>query len=191
MRSHLFPFRTEKLSSLTPMVLRFSRGRVGSRLFKVRSKGLTFFCACTFAVSSWKTIADPSGRDEAAVFISYIFCETRSGCMSTRRYSCGRRVGAMKCDGIWSSAVSIITIHSVWTGGYSCCLPRCRTIRTKGLGRQMQGATRLPLSEKVGPVRTSGWFCSACVSRTRAAVWRKYWLWQGRNWCRLAVDSYS
>ena len=43
MRSHLFPFRTEKLSSLTPMVLRFSRGRVGSRLFKVRSKDLTFF----------------------------------------------------------------------------------------------------------------------------------------------------
>ena len=35
MRFHLFPFRTEKLSSLTPMVLRFSRGRVGSRLFKV------------------------------------------------------------------------------------------------------------------------------------------------------------
>ena len=44
MRFHLFPFRTEKLSSLTPMVLRLSRGRVGSRLFKVRSKGLTFFC---------------------------------------------------------------------------------------------------------------------------------------------------
>ena len=43
MRFHLFPFRTEKLSSLTPMVLRFSRGRVGSRLFKVRSLGLTFF----------------------------------------------------------------------------------------------------------------------------------------------------
>ena len=35
MRFHLFPFRTEKLSSLTPMVLRLSRGRVGSRLFKV------------------------------------------------------------------------------------------------------------------------------------------------------------
>ena len=44
MRFHLFPFRTEKLSSLTPMVLRFSRGRVGSRLFKVRSYDLTFFC---------------------------------------------------------------------------------------------------------------------------------------------------
>ena len=47
MRFHLFPFRTEKLSSLTPMVLRLSRGRVGSRLFKVRSKGLTFFFVCT------------------------------------------------------------------------------------------------------------------------------------------------
>ena len=45
MRFHLFPFRTEKLSSLTPMVLRFSRGRVGSRLFKVRSLDLTFFYA--------------------------------------------------------------------------------------------------------------------------------------------------
>ena len=43
MRSHLFPFRTEKLSSLTPMVLRFSRGRVGSRLFKpVPDKGAGF-----------------------------------------------------------------------------------------------------------------------------------------------------
>ena len=49
MRFHLFPFRTEKLSSLTPMVLRFSRGRVGSRLFKVRSQDLTFFCACRSA----------------------------------------------------------------------------------------------------------------------------------------------
>ncbi len=30
------------------MVLRFSRGRVGSRLFKVRLKGLTFFCLCMY-----------------------------------------------------------------------------------------------------------------------------------------------
>ena len=43
---HLFPFRTEKLSPLTPMVLRLSRGRVGSRLFKVRSIGSDLFlCA--------------------------------------------------------------------------------------------------------------------------------------------------
>ena len=42
-RIHLFPFRTEQLSSLTPMVLRHARGRVGSRLFKVRPNGLTFF----------------------------------------------------------------------------------------------------------------------------------------------------
>ena len=43
MRFHLFPFRTEKLSSLTPMVLRFFRGRVGSRLFKVRSSRSDLF----------------------------------------------------------------------------------------------------------------------------------------------------
>ena len=43
MRFHLFPFRTEKLSSLTPMVLRFARGRVGSRLFKVRSNRSDLF----------------------------------------------------------------------------------------------------------------------------------------------------
>ena len=30
------------------MVLRLSRGRVGSRLFKVRSKGLTFFCVVSY-----------------------------------------------------------------------------------------------------------------------------------------------
>ena len=42
-RFHLFPFRTEKLSSLTPMVLRFFRGRVGSRLFKTSPIGLVFF----------------------------------------------------------------------------------------------------------------------------------------------------
>ena len=45
---HLFPFRTEKLSLVTPMVLRNS-GRVGSRRFRRRgsqSKRLTpFFCA--------------------------------------------------------------------------------------------------------------------------------------------------
>ena len=48
MRFHLFPFRTEKLSSLTPMVLRFSRGRVGSRLFKPIHYGLAFFCLYTY-----------------------------------------------------------------------------------------------------------------------------------------------
>ena len=51
-RFHLFPFRTEKLSSLTPMVLHLSCGRVGSRLFKVRSQGLTFFCC----FSAWKGV---------------------------------------------------------------------------------------------------------------------------------------
>ena len=49
MRFHLFPFRTEKLSSLAPMVLRFSRGRVGSRLFKPNSiSGFGFFFCIIF-----------------------------------------------------------------------------------------------------------------------------------------------
>ena len=61
MRFHLFPFRTEKLSSLTPMVLRLSRGRVGSRLFKVRSKGLTFFFVCT----CWNLRGVQVGREGA------------------------------------------------------------------------------------------------------------------------------
>ena len=54
MRFHLFPFRTEKLSSLTPMVLRSSRGRVGSRLFKPIHYGLAFllylYSYCIIAV---------------------------------------------------------------------------------------------------------------------------------------------
>ena len=45
-RSHLFPFRTEKLSSLSPMVLNF--GRVGSRRFQgpTSLRLDPFFCLC-------------------------------------------------------------------------------------------------------------------------------------------------
>ena len=45
-RSHLFPFRTEKLSSLSPMVLNF--GRVGSRRFQesISTRLAPFFCLC-------------------------------------------------------------------------------------------------------------------------------------------------
>ena len=45
-RFHLFPFRTEKLSSLTPMVLHLSCGRVGSRLFKPDSEKESGFFLC-------------------------------------------------------------------------------------------------------------------------------------------------
>ena len=53
-RFHLFPFRTEKLSFATPMVLRTS-GRVGSRRFTESleiaiSRG--FFCARSLHASS-------------------------------------------------------------------------------------------------------------------------------------------
>ena len=45
-RSHLFPFRTEKLSSLSPMVLNF--GRVGSRRFQesISTRLTPFLCLC-------------------------------------------------------------------------------------------------------------------------------------------------
>ena len=50
-RSHLFPFRTEKLSSLAPMVLQC--GRVGSRLLLSGSldyeSSRGFFCHADFA----------------------------------------------------------------------------------------------------------------------------------------------
>ena len=52
-RSHLFPFRTEKLSSLAPMVLQC--GRVGSRLLLSRASDferfLRLFCFPTVLLS--------------------------------------------------------------------------------------------------------------------------------------------
>ena len=78
-RSHLFPFRTEKLSSLSPMVLNF--GRVGSRRFQgpTSLRLDPFFCLCgamaveTLRATSaivrqcvWKTPQSEAGvtRDE-------------------------------------------------------------------------------------------------------------------------------
>ena len=53
-RSHLFPFRTEKLSSLAPMVLQC--GRVGSRLLLSRASDferfLRLFCFPTVLLSN-------------------------------------------------------------------------------------------------------------------------------------------
>ena len=54
-RSHLFPFRTEKLSSLAPMVLQC--GRVGSRLLSISEASITkvveaFLFSCSFAFLS-------------------------------------------------------------------------------------------------------------------------------------------
>ncbi|WP_373130215.1 hypothetical protein, partial [Alistipes finegoldii] len=71
-----------------------------------------FFVLVILLSASEKRSLTLRGGTKPLFFISYIFYEIRTGCMSTRRYSCGRRAGAMKCDGIWSSAVSIITVHS-------------------------------------------------------------------------------
>ena len=54
---HLFPFRTEKLSPVTPMVLRNS-GRVGSRRFQAESftttvVRLSFFCSTSLYLISF------------------------------------------------------------------------------------------------------------------------------------------
>ena len=54
---HLFPFRTEKLSLVTPMVLRNS-GRVGSRRFRERMKaGSTIVEPAFFFLDLDKTIS--------------------------------------------------------------------------------------------------------------------------------------
>ena len=56
---HLFPFRTEKLSPITPMVLRKS-GRVGSRRFRKRRdsvpKGIGSFFVYKLSIVIVKTL---------------------------------------------------------------------------------------------------------------------------------------
>ena len=75
MRSHLFPFRTEKLSSLTPMVLRYARGRVGSRLFKPdpdTGSGFLFLgCVDTSKVSSFNPglLSRPEEAEQPTILI--------------------------------------------------------------------------------------------------------------------------
>ena len=61
-RSHLFPFRTEKLSSLSPMVLNF--GRVGSRRFQESiSLRLTPFFVRVRAQKPAAGLGQPSSTD--------------------------------------------------------------------------------------------------------------------------------
>ena len=64
-RSHLFPFRTEKLSSLAPMVLQC--GRVGSRLLSISEASITkvvgaflFFPQFCFLIAQLFPTAPPS-----------------------------------------------------------------------------------------------------------------------------------
>ena len=55
---HLFPFRTEKLSPVTPMVLRNS-GRVGSRRFFSRAPAVTRDCGGFFMSSFLPFLSSP------------------------------------------------------------------------------------------------------------------------------------
>ena len=67
---HLFPFRTEKLSLVTPMVLRHS-GRVGSCRFWLKPPDLKkfrrlFFCIHVWlrTLMPWKKAGNRTGRSE-------------------------------------------------------------------------------------------------------------------------------
>ena len=55
---HLFPFRTEKLSPVTPMVLRNS-GRVGSRRFFSRAPAVITDCGAFFMSSFLPFLSSP------------------------------------------------------------------------------------------------------------------------------------
>lgn len=73
-RSHLFPFRTEKLSSLAPMVLQC--GRVGSRLLSISEASITkvvgaFLFSCSFL--SYRSAFSHSSSQLLLPFYSFTF----------------------------------------------------------------------------------------------------------------------
>ena len=65
---HLFPFRTEKLSPVTPMVLRNS-GRVGSRRFFSRAPAVTRDCGGFFMSSFRPFLLSPECFQEFSRFL--------------------------------------------------------------------------------------------------------------------------
>ncbi len=103
MRFHLFPFRTEKLSSLTPMVLRYARGRVGSRLFKPdpeQGSGFLFVrgLACPFPSCGWLSAAEPAKEGYVGLEVDILCLEVGVGIRFTARIrSGGRFINAAKC----------------------------------------------------------------------------------------------
>ena len=73
-RSHLFPFRTEKLSSRAPMVLQC--GRVGSRLLSISEASITkvvgaFLFSCSFL--SYRSAFSHSSSQLLLPFYSFTF----------------------------------------------------------------------------------------------------------------------
>ena len=97
MRFHLFPFRTEKLSSLTPMVLRYARGRVGSRLFKPdpeQGSGFLFVrgLACPFPSCGWLSAAEPAKEGYAGLEVDILCLEVGVGIRFTARIRSGGAV---------------------------------------------------------------------------------------------------
>ena len=75
-RSHLFPFRTEKLSSLAPMVLQC--GRVGSRLLSISEASITkvvgaFLFSYSFPFLSPSFFPQIDGRSSFYLFTFLLF----------------------------------------------------------------------------------------------------------------------
>ncbi len=155
MRFHLFPFRTEKLSSLTPMVLRFSRGRVGSRLFKVRSKGLTFFCVrmagAWGAAAELRVVRGPVGAE-------FAMC---SGSGAPGPYGL-QGISAAVAEFVTRSGSRLFGQHGAWG---ACC--------GDGAGG---GAGVSPCG---------GWRCRGCAKRLERIAVPAYARWFGRMGGRL------
>ena len=76
-RFHLFPFRTEKLSPVTPMVLRNS-GRVGSRRFFSRAPAVVTDCGGFFMSSFLPFLSSPECFQDS-------FCSLHPGLLQEAR----------------------------------------------------------------------------------------------------------
>ena len=93
---HLFPFRTEKLSLVTPMVLRHS-GRVGSRLFKPdpeQGSGFLFVrgLACSLPSCGWLSAAEPAKEGYVGLEVDILCLEVGVGIRFTARIRSGGAV---------------------------------------------------------------------------------------------------
>ena len=85
--SHLFPFRTEQLSPVAPMVLH-TRGRVGRRHFtdwRVSEAGLR---KPSFFVSLCRSSGRPSGGGPPAFLALFRLCFSEWGCCPQLRQNC-------------------------------------------------------------------------------------------------------
>ncbi|WP_418673504.1 hypothetical protein, partial [Alistipes putredinis] len=85
------------LSSLTPMVLRYARGRVGSRLFKPdpeQGSGFLFVrgLACSLPSCGWLSAAEPAKEGYVGLEVDILCLEVGVGIRFTARIRSGGAV---------------------------------------------------------------------------------------------------